>query len=319
MQTPKISIIIPVYNGSDYLSNAIECALNQTYDNLEVIVVNDGSKDDGKTEKVALSYGDRIRYFYKSNGGVSSALNFGIKHMTGEYFSWLSHDDAYSLTKIADSVKLLQSHDAMGKKVVAHTGGFYIDIHGNILHGFSQYFEKDKLYTGSDVVEIMINKGTLNGCCMLIPKSAFDDAGLFHESLRYSQDSLMWYNIFLVDYGLLCDNRPNVMYRLHQNQTSQLRRDLFEHDSLVIARLLAEPLAKADGAGVLLRRYIKRLTRYECVEAVRYLCGYAKENGYMSWKDQMMMVVYRISGFFRYQIIQTVKKVLLAFRRLCRH
>ena len=97
---PRVSIIIPVYNGANYLKEAIDCALNQSYQNLEVIVVNDGSCDEGATRSVALSYGDRIRYFEKENGGVSSALNLGIREMRGEYFSWLSHDDKYEKDKL---------------------------------------------------------------------------------------------------------------------------------------------------------------------------------------------------------------------------
>ena len=75
---PKVSIVIPVYNGANYLGEAIDSALEQTYENIEIIVVNDGSTDDGATREIALSYGDRIRYFEKENGGVSSALNLGI-------------------------------------------------------------------------------------------------------------------------------------------------------------------------------------------------------------------------------------------------
>ena len=58
---PKVSVVIPVYNGGNFLKHSIECALNQTYENLEVIVVNDGSTDGGETERIALSFGDRIR------------------------------------------------------------------------------------------------------------------------------------------------------------------------------------------------------------------------------------------------------------------
>ena len=86
---PKVSIVIPVYNGSNFLAEAIDSALSQTYHNTEIIVVNDGSTDEGATENIALSYGNKINYYLKKNGGVASALNFGIEKMSGEYFSWL--------------------------------------------------------------------------------------------------------------------------------------------------------------------------------------------------------------------------------------
>ena len=106
---PLVSIIIPVYNGAAYMREAIDSALAQTYQNCEVIVVNDGSCDDGETEEIARSYGDKIRYFCKENGGVSTALNFGIAQMRGEYFSWLSHDDTYTAEKIERQVEVLQN------------------------------------------------------------------------------------------------------------------------------------------------------------------------------------------------------------------
>ena len=83
---PLVSIVIPVYNGGQYMREAIDSALGQTYPNCEVIVVNDGSKDDGQTEAIAMSYGDRIRYFSKPNGGCGSALNVGIANMRGVFF-----------------------------------------------------------------------------------------------------------------------------------------------------------------------------------------------------------------------------------------
>ena len=86
---------MPVYNGANYVREAIDSALAQTYDNIEIIVVNDGSSDGGRTEEICLAYGDKIRYFSKPNGGVASALNLAVREMTGEYFSWLSHDDLY--------------------------------------------------------------------------------------------------------------------------------------------------------------------------------------------------------------------------------
>ena len=311
MASVKVSIIIPVYNGSNYLANAIDCALNQTYKNIEVIVVNDGSSDNGATEKIALEYGDKIKYIYKDNGGVSSALNMGISAMSGEYFSWLSHDDLYSQDKVECALNLLKKNNAIGKKVVAFTSGYFIDSTGTKLKNFPTYFNENKLYSGVEVVNAMTKKGTLNGCCMLIPNNAFIEVGGFDESLRYSQDALMWYKIFLSGYSLISDNFQNVMYRLHRKQTSQLRRDLFEHDSLIIAKLLLEPLAVNSQDSDLLFNYIKRLSKYNCKQAINYMCQLSRQNGYLSKTDLLKLDVHKAIGYIRYKIVSNGKKLLI--------
>ena len=117
---PKVSIVIPVYNGSNYLREAIDSALAQTYKNIEVIVINDGSNDKGKTDKICKSYGNKIRYFKKENGGVASALNMGIEKMQGEYFSWLSNDDIYYQDKVEKQVKALSR--LKDKSTVVYSG-----------------------------------------------------------------------------------------------------------------------------------------------------------------------------------------------------
>ncbi|MDO5394131.1 MAG: glycosyltransferase family A protein, partial [Mycoplasmatota bacterium] len=106
----KVTLVIPVYNGSNYLKDAIDSALAQTYKNLEILVVNDGSNDEGKTRDIALSYGDKIKYYEKENGGVSTALNLAIKEMTGDYLSWLSHDDMYYPNKIERQIEELEKY-----------------------------------------------------------------------------------------------------------------------------------------------------------------------------------------------------------------
>ena len=75
IKNPLVSIVIPVYNGSNFLAEAIKSALNQTYKNIEVLVINDGSNDNKETEKICKSFGEKIRYFYKGNEGVAKALS----------------------------------------------------------------------------------------------------------------------------------------------------------------------------------------------------------------------------------------------------
>ena len=108
-RVPLVSIVIPVYRGANYMREAIDSALGQSWPRCEVIVVNDGSPDGGETERIALSYGDRIRYIAKENGGVSTALNEGIRQMKGEYFSWLSHDDEYRNKKKTRACRVIQA------------------------------------------------------------------------------------------------------------------------------------------------------------------------------------------------------------------
>ena len=114
---PKVTIIIPVYNGSNFLAQAIDAALAQTYKNCEILVINDGSKDDGASEKIALSYGDKIKYFCKENGGVSSVLNFAFTKMEGEWFSWLSHDDLYLPEKIEKQIAFINKLKAENPEI----------------------------------------------------------------------------------------------------------------------------------------------------------------------------------------------------------
>ena len=86
-----ISIIIPAYNAEKYIERSINSVLNQSYPDIELIVVNDGSTD--RTSKILESYGDKIRYFYQENRGVASARNLGIEIANGNYIAFLDSDD----------------------------------------------------------------------------------------------------------------------------------------------------------------------------------------------------------------------------------
>lgn len=103
----KVSVIIPAYNAQKYLSETISSVINQTYQNLEIIIVDDGSTD--KTKEIIHSFSDsRITYFYQSNSGVSTARNKGIEIATGDYFAFLDSDDVWLEDNIEEKVELLE-------------------------------------------------------------------------------------------------------------------------------------------------------------------------------------------------------------------
>lgn len=94
MNNNKISIIVPVYNVDKYLGECIESIINQTYNNIELILVNDGSED--KSKEICFKYmknDSRIKYFFQKNKGVSSARNLGIEHSLGKYILFVDADD----------------------------------------------------------------------------------------------------------------------------------------------------------------------------------------------------------------------------------
>jgi glycosyltransferase involved in cell wall biosynthesis len=185
---PKVSIVIPVYNGADYVAQAIESALDQTYPNIEVLVINDGSNDDEATANIARSFGQRIRYFEKANGGVATALNLGIEEATGDYISWLSHDDLYLPHKVATQIEFLRELD--NREVVLYSDYHLIDEKSRVLSTVRldhQSLSRTPLYS--------VLRGSIHGCSTLVPSQAFETFGGFDTDLATTQDYALWFRM----------------------------------------------------------------------------------------------------------------------------
>ena len=185
---PLVSIVIPVYNGANYMREAIDSGLAQTYDNIEIIVVNDGSID--TTEEIAKSYGDKIRYFAKENGGVSTALNMGIVNMRGEYFSWLSHDDLYMPDKVEKNVAAVKNDPT---RIVYSD---YDNVDENL--EYIGTVSAKRLHRAADYEFGLfpVISGLAHGCTLLIHRSQFEKYGMFDETLRTTQDYALFFKMF---------------------------------------------------------------------------------------------------------------------------
>lgn len=313
---PLVSIVIPVYNGANYMKEAIDSALNQTYENIEVLVINDGSKDDGETEKIALSYGDKIRYFYKENGGVSSALNLGIREMKGEYFSWLSHDDAYFPEKVSSQMEALQRFKT--KNIVCCCKSIMIDKDSNTITRAIKRkdLEKNTVIDSDNVLIYLLKTESFNGCALLIPKNIFTDNDLyFDESMRYSQDLLMWYRIFLKGYSLIYTDEIGVKNRIHDKQLTQTGKALFKKDSLAIGdMLLDEIIAKSDKTNKFIYYFLRNNAIYNNTGVVRKGLKKVKGKKKLSLSQRISLKWYVFYGGIRpairrayYRIFKKVK------------
>ena len=222
---PLVSIIIPVYNGSNYMKEAIDSALVQTYKNIEVIIVNDGSTDN--TDEIARSYGDKIRYFKKENGGVATALNLAIENANGEYISWLSHDDIYFENKIEAQIKELEKLEDKNTILYSYWIGLYEPSKDMISCKFQNESNKNKL----DNTLYPVLFGLVHGCTLLIPKICFEKIGYFDTALRTKQDTAFWYKLF-PKFNVHFMPQELVKYRFHAQQDSEVLKHIDREENL---------------------------------------------------------------------------------------
>lgn len=211
---PKVSVVIPVYNGTNFMREAVDSALNQSYKNIEIIVINDGSTDE--TEQIALSYGDKIRYFRKENGGQSSALNFGIAQMTGDYFSWLSHDDVYLPDKIEKQIDFLRY--SPDKKAILYSDFESIDKDSRII----SKHQIPVSMTNNIRYQFLTAKSIIHGCSTLIHKTCFESCGVFELDNPNTSDVRLFYRMS-EKYQFVHIPKILVQGRVHYGQMSYVR------------------------------------------------------------------------------------------------
>lgn len=226
----KVSVIIPTYKKPDLTIRTIESVLHQTYNNIEIIVVDDGSPDD--TEIRLKSLEDKIVYIKKTNGGASSARNLGIKKSTGQYIALLDCDDIYYPDKISESINCLENNEDCG---FVYTGANYIDRNDDII-------TKQKLLNKSPcgwVFPELIKRNFICNSTVVARKECFDKVGLFDESIFICADWEMWLRISR-KYKASYIEKELTGYRLTDSYTSANMDAAINEISYLLAKLSRE-------------------------------------------------------------------------------
>jgi glycosyltransferase involved in cell wall biosynthesis len=206
------SVIMPVYNGRKYFSDALQSALIALDDGDEIVVIEDGSEDGGVGDIVAAANDPRIRYEHKSNGGVASALNHGLKIAQNPYFAWLSHDDLFLPDRLREDRKLRM----LCPEIVTFSAFYLFNDSGGNLH----LVNKLKFATSQHFSTRLLARRFLNGCTVSAPISTLIKCGMFDESLRHTQDYDMWLKV-LERQKFTYIERPTVLSRQHPEQDSK--------------------------------------------------------------------------------------------------
>jgi len=202
---PKVSVIIPCYNGARWLSEAIESVLAQTYTDYEIIVVDDGSTDN--SADVVRSYPDnRLRYYYQENRGLPAALNSGIELSRGNYIAFIDVDDLWLPDKLEKQLRVMENLPHGG---LVYSSCYVIDEIGNVigLHR-APLLRRDMVAKKLFIEGNFILKPTV-----LVDVRWLRKVGLFDEEMLYCEDHDMWIRLAMSSCEILCIDEPLAMWR----------------------------------------------------------------------------------------------------------
>lgn len=252
-------MILPCYNGENFIREAIESVLCQTYEDFEVIVIDDGSTDNTRT--VASSFEDRrIRYFYKKNEGVSTSRNYGIKLAKGRYIAFIDYDDLWLPEKLELQLQEIEKQQDV---YLVYSWFYIIDSKGKIIdkikvQGFRNFLQ-ELLLVGNII-------GSPSG--MLIKKEVFENIGGFDSYLSTSADWDLWIRI-AYRYKLSGVNKFLFKYRIHdtnmhcdiitqEHDTKRILNKFFSNASLEDRYNKIKNLAFSNAYMLIAKSYFKK-------------------------------------------------------------
>ena len=180
--TPLVSVVLPVYNGAAYLRESIDSILSQTYKNIELIIINDGSKD--KSEEICLSYTDnRIRYFFQANIGLAATLNNGLKLCNGKYIARQDQDDISYKERFAKQVDFLEKNEAV----------ILLGTRANIISETAAKFKTHNHATNSAVLrfDLLFNNPFVHSTIMF-RKNSIEKVGYYNTDKSIYEDYELW-------------------------------------------------------------------------------------------------------------------------------
>jgi len=212
--TPCVSVIVPAYNAAKTIVETLESIQRQTFSNLEIIVVDDGSTDDTR-KRVDTVRDVRLKTLTYSNGGPSTARNRGVAHARGEFISFIDADDLWTPDKLESQLDALWRNVTAG---VAYSWTVIIDQAGQLL------FAKEPLYfEGNVYAELLRGYFIASGSNILIRKTCFESAGLFDSELRVGED---WDFCLRVarQWPFVVIPRYQVLYRIHPVSLTEVER-----------------------------------------------------------------------------------------------
>ena len=211
MLNVAVSVIIPAYNGALYIAKAIESVLAQDYNNYEILVIDDGSKDN--TQEVVNKYQDKVKYIYQENQGVAQARNRGLEIAQGKYIAFLDQDDFFLPHKLSSQVAILEQDSSIG---LVNSGWEIVNTEGIKLAAVEPWYNLPQL----DLESLIIWKPVFLGA-MLFRRSWLERCEKFDTTLEQTPDVDLVLRLAGIDCPATWLKQATVAYRQHEKNASK--------------------------------------------------------------------------------------------------
>jgi glycosyltransferase involved in cell wall biosynthesis len=233
-ESPRVSVIVPAYNATEYIGEALESVQRQTVSDWEVVVCDDGSSDD--TAAVASGFGERVRVIRSPvNQGLAAARNLAIGHSRGALLALLDSDDVWLPNYLERQLQRLDECPRPEKVGIVTCNAYLRNAQGRLpgtyadRYGYADHVGIERLL---DISPIFISA--------VLPRAAIEQVGLFSADMRSCEDLDLWFRLVEAGYEVISTREPLVVYRLSAGQLS------------------AQPVKVARGRQVVYRRAIAR-------------------------------------------------------------
>jgi len=243
MNTPKVSIVMAAYNGEKYIADAIQSVVNQTFADFDLLIIDDGSVDNTSAVVASFLSDKRIKYFFQTNKGTSSARNRGIVQATGEYIGFIDQDDLFLPDKIEATSQFLDDNPSCA---MVYTDMFVTDAKGETI---CEWLVKKKWYAEGDIYLNLLKECFFIPIAVLIRKSVFCEVGLFDEDVQSTEDIDLWLRIARNNrIGLI--KSPLAKWRTHDGNFSKNSKHQDQNYIKVLKKQLLLGLIKDENCVV---------------------------------------------------------------------
>lgn len=259
---PKVSVLIPAYNAQDFIQRAINSVLTQTFKDLEVVVIDDGSKDLTAETVLAMQRQDRrIRYYYQENNGLSNTRNRLVELARGEFAAFLDHDDEWLPQKLEKQLKIFEKDKNIGLVF----SDIYIKNNGRIV---ASSFKTRRPFRGYIFYRYLFSDNFVPLITAIIPKKILLKFMPFNPKYETSEEFDVFLNI-AHEYKFDYINEPLAIYHLHGNNTAILKWHRLIEEELDILNAWLEK--KPQIRKIYKRQLNKRLAQLYCKEGRYFL------------------------------------------------